>query len=57
MTTAEQMRQAQQAQATTYGQTYASGVDALLASGLGQANLAGGFGSSLATTALGSLFS
>jgi hypothetical protein len=57
MTTAEQMRQAQQAQATTYGQTYASGVDALLASGLGQANLAGGFGSSLATSALGSLFS
>jgi hypothetical protein len=57
MTTAEQMRQAQQAQATTYGQTYASGVDALLASGLGQANLAGGFGSSLASTALGSLFS
>ena len=57
MATAEQMRQAQQAQATTYGQTYASGVDALLASGLGQANLAGGFGTSLASTALGSLFS
>ena len=57
MTTAEQMRQAQQAQATTYGQTYAAGVDALLASGLGQANLAGGFGTSLASTALGSLFS
>lgn len=56
MTTAEQMRQAQQAQGTTYAQTYAAGLDALLASRLGQANMARDFGTSLASTALGSLF-
>lgn len=57
MTAAERSRQAQAQQAQTYGQTYASGLEALLSSGLAQANLAGGFGSSLATAALGGLFS
>ena len=57
MTAAERARQAQAQQAQTYGQTYASGLEALLSSGLAQANLAGGFGSSLATAALGGLFS
>jgi hypothetical protein len=57
MTAAERARQAQAQQAQTYGQTYASGLEALLQSGLAQANLAGGFGSSLATAALGGLFS
>ena len=57
MTAAERARQAQAQQAQTYGQTYASGLEALLSSGLAQANLAGGFGSSIATTALGGLFS
>jgi len=57
MTAAERQRQAQAQQAATYGETYATGLEALLQSGLGQANLAGGFGSSLASTALGGLFS
>jgi len=57
MTAAERARQSQAQQAQTYGQTYASGLEALLSSGLAQANLAGGFGSSLATAALGGLFS
>jgi len=57
MTAAERARQAQAQQAQTYGQTYASGLEALLQSGLAQANLAGGFGSSLATAALGGIFS
>ena len=57
MTAAERARQAQAQQAQTYGQTYASGLEALLSSGLAQANLAGGFGSSMATAALGGLYS
>ncbi len=57
MTAAERERQARSEQAGAYGQTYASGLEALLQSGLGQASLAGGFGSNLATTALGGLFS
>jgi hypothetical protein len=57
MTASERQRQALSEQAGAYGQTYASGLDALLQSGLGQASLAGGFGSSLASTALGGLFS
>ena len=57
MTAAERARQAQAQQAATYGETYATGLEALLQSGLGQANLAGGFGSSIATAALGGLFS
>ena len=56
MTAAEQRRQALSEQAGTYGQTYAAGLEALLQSGLGQANLAGGFGSSIASAALGGLF-
>jgi len=55
MTAAERQRQAQAQQAQTYGQTYASGLEALLQAGLGQANLAGGFGSNIATAALGGL--
>ncbi len=57
MTASERQRQALSEQAGAYGQTYASGLDALLQSGLGQASLAGGFGSSLASAALGGLFS
>ena len=57
MTAAERARQAQAQQAATYGETYATGLEALLQSGLGQANLAGGFGSSIASAALGGLFS
>ena len=57
MTAADRARHAQAQQAQTYGQTYASGLEALLSSGLAQANLAGGFGSSIATAALGGLFS
>ena len=56
MTAAEQRRQAIAQQASTYGQTYAAGLEALLQSGLGQANLAGGFGSNIASAALGGLF-
>jgi len=56
MTAAEQRRQAIAQQAGTYGQTYATGLEALLQSGLGQASLAGGFGSNIASAALGGLF-
>ena len=48
MTTAERQRQALSQQAGAYGETYASGLQALLQSGLGQADLAGGLGSSIA---------
>ena len=44
MTAAERQRQAMSEQAGSYGQTYTTGLEALLQSGLGQANLAGGFG-------------
>ena len=57
MTAAERQRQAISEQAGTYGQTYTSGLESLLQSGLAQANLAGGFGSSIASAALGGLFS
>ncbi len=56
MTAAEQARQQQNIQAQTFGETYATGLEALLQSGLGQANIAGGFGSSMAQAALGGLF-
>jgi hypothetical protein len=56
MTAAERQRQAMSEQAGAYGETYASGLQALLQSGLGQANLAGGVGGSLASAALGGLF-
>jgi hypothetical protein len=57
MTAAERQRQAMSEQAGTYGQTYASGLEALLQSGLGQANIAGGVGGNIASAALGGLFS
>src|SRR5210317_703265 len=57
MTAAEQRRQAISQQAGTYGQTYASGLEALLQAGLGQANIAGGVGGNIASAALGGLFS
>ena len=56
MTAAERQRQAMSEQAGAYGETYASGLQALLQSGLGQANIAGGVGGSLASAALGGLF-
>lgn len=57
MTASERQRQSMSEQAGAYGQTYTTGLEALLQSGLGQANLAGGFGSSIASSALGGLFS
>jgi hypothetical protein len=57
MTAAERQRQAISQQAGTYGQTYASGLEALLQAGLGQANIAGGVGGRIASAALGGLFS
>jgi hypothetical protein len=56
MTAAEQARQQQNIQAQTFGETYATGLEALLSAGLGQAGIAGGFGTQLASTALGGLF-
>ena len=57
MAASERRRQAMSEQAGAYGQTYTSGLEALLQSGLGQASLAGGLGSSIASSALGGLFS
>jgi len=61
MTTAEQRRRALSEQAGAFGETYVSGLQALLQSGLGQADLAGSLGSSIARTGveglLGGLFS
>ena len=57
MTGAEQRRASLSEQAKTYGETYATGLEALLQAGLGQAGIAGGFGTSLAEAALGGLFS
>tara|TARA_R100000951_G_scaffold104520_1_gene97732 strand:+ start:55 stop:924 length:870 start_codon:yes stop_codon:yes gene_type:complete len=48
MTTAERQRQALSQQAGAYGETYASGLQALLQSGLGQADLAGTLGTGIA---------
>tara|TARA_R110001632_G_scaffold118050_1_gene230330 strand:- start:839 stop:1897 length:1059 start_codon:yes stop_codon:yes gene_type:complete len=48
MTAAERQRQSLSQQAGAYGETYASGLQALLQSGLGQANLAGTLGTSIA---------
>ena len=56
MTMAERQRQALSQQASAYGETYSTGLEALLQSALGQAGLYGGFGTSLATAALGGLF-
>jgi hypothetical protein len=56
MTTAERQRQALSQQAGAYGETYASGLEALLQSSLAQANLAGGVGGQLGSAALSGLF-
>lgn len=56
MTAAERQRQAVSEQAQTYGETYASAIDALLSAGLGQAGLAGQLGSGLISTAGRGLF-
>ena len=48
MTAAERARQAQAQQAGAYGETYVSGLQSLLQSGLGQADLAGTLGTSIA---------
>ena len=44
-------------QAGAFGETYATGLEALLQSALGQANIAGMVGGSIATESLGGLFS
>ena len=56
MTAAERQRQAISEQAGAYGETYTTGLEALLQSGLGQASLVGNLGAGLASSALGSLF-
>ena len=56
MTAAERQRQAMSEQAGAYGETYVSGLQALLQSGLGQADLAGALGTGIASSALGGLF-
>jgi hypothetical protein len=56
MTAAEQRRQAIAQQAGTYGQTYATGLQGLLAAATGQANIAGGVGGSMLSGAIGGLF-
>jgi hypothetical protein len=57
MTAAEQRRAALSEQAQTYGETYTSGLQALLQSGLGQAGIAGNVGGNIASAAIGGLFS
>lgn len=56
MTAAEAARMAQIQQAQGYGETYATGLEALLQSGLGQANILGGLGANMASASLGGLF-
>ena len=56
-TTAEQRRAQMSEQAGAYGETYSTGLQALLSSALGQASQATSLGSGLATQALGGLFS
>ena len=56
MTAAEQQRQSVSQATGAYGETYAAGLEALLTSALGQAGIAGGFGTSMAKAALGGLF-
>ena len=56
MTTAERQRQALSEQAGAYGETYTTGLEALLQANLGQASLAGGLGSEIAKSSLSSLF-
>ena len=56
MSASEARRQALSEQAKTYGQTYATGLEALLQSALGQSTLAGAAGQGLLTGALKGLF-
>ena len=56
MTAQEQARLNLLAQSQAYGETYATGLDALLQSGLGQANIVGGLGGRIAEASLGGLF-
>jgi hypothetical protein len=56
MTAAERQRQALSQQAGAYGETYTTGLEALLQANLGQASLAGGLGSEIAKSSLSSLF-
>ena len=56
MTAAEQGRQSRSEATGAYGETYAAGLEALLTSALGQAGIAGNFGTGMATAALGGLF-
>jgi hypothetical protein len=56
MTAAEQQRQSASQATNAYGETYAAGLQALLQSALGQAGIAGGFGTAMASAALGGLF-
>ena len=57
MTTAERQREALSEQAQTYGESYASGINALLAAAIGQADLLGQSGSGLITGGAKGLFS
>lgn len=56
-TAAEQRRAQMAAQTGAYGETYSTGLQALLSSALGQASQATSLGSGLASKALGGLFS
>ena len=56
MTAAEQGRQSRSEATGAYGETYAAGLEALLTSALGQAGIAGGFGTSMAKASLSGLF-
>lgn len=57
MTTAERQRQALSEQAQTYGETYASAINALLSAGMGQAGIIGDVGAGLVSKAAAGLFS
>jgi hypothetical protein len=56
MTGAEQRRQAVSEQTQAYGETFATGLDALLQSALGQANIVGDAGAGMASSGIGGLF-
>ena len=56
MTAAERQRQSLSEQAQTYGETYASAINALLSSGVGQAKLLGDIGGGIAGQAARGLF-
>ena len=56
MTASERRRQSVSEATGAYGETYAAGLQALLQSALGQAGIAGGFGTAMAKAAIGGLF-